>query len=80
MRRCYDRCMADDRDLRRYVSTWREVAPLLEAMRDRDLIETPLPVAMDQLSGMIDSAIFLKPLSDTSGLVEMQRILARLAA
>ena len=72
--------MADDPDLRRYASTWREVAPLLEAMRDRELIETPLPVAMDQLSDMIDSAIFLKPLTDTSGLVEMRRILARLAA
>jgi hypothetical protein len=72
--------MADDRDLRRYVRTWREVAPLLEAMRDRDLVETPLPVAMEQLSDMIDSAIFLKPLSDTSGLVAMRRILARLAA
>jgi hypothetical protein len=71
--------MDDDRELRRYASTWREVAPLLEAMRDRDLIETPLPVAMEQLSDMIDSAIFLKPLSDTSGLVEMRRILARLA-
>ena len=72
--------MADDDDLRRYVRNWREVAPVLEAMRDRELIETPLPIAMDQLSGMIDSAIFLKPLSDTSGLVEMRRILARLSA
>jgi hypothetical protein len=35
---------------------------------------------MEHLSDMIDSAIFLKPLSDTSGLVEMRRILARLAA
>jgi hypothetical protein len=41
-------------------------------------LEEALPVAMDQLSGMIDSAVFLKPLVDTSGLVEMQRIFARL--
>jgi hypothetical protein len=72
--------MDADRDLEQYVNRWREVAPLLEAMRDRDLIETPLPVAMEQLSGMIDSAIFLKPLSSTSGLVEMRRILDRLRA
>ena len=62
------------------MTRWREVEPLLEAMRDRDLVETPLPVAMEQLSDMVDSAIFLKPLSQTSGLVEMQRVLARLRA
>lgn len=71
--------MGHEDDLRRYVRTWREVAPLLEAMRDRELIETPLPVAMEQLSGMVESAIFLEPLSETSGLVEMRRVLARLA-
>lgn len=61
-----------------YAEAWREVSPPLEAMRDEELRNTPLPVAMAQLSSMIDSAIFLKPLSDTSGLVEMQRILSRL--
>lgn len=72
--------MSIDTPLRDYAANWREVSPLLEAMRDRDVIETPLPLAMDQLASMIDSAIFLKPLSDTSGLVEMQRILVRLRA
>ena len=67
-------------DLKTWVETWREAGPILDALRDRELVETPLPVAMDQLAGMIDSAIFLEPLSDTSGLVEMQRILARLRA
>lgn len=61
-----------------YVNAWREVAPILEAMRDEELRNTPLPIAMAQLSSMIDSAIFLKPLADTSGLVEMQRIFAKL--
>lgn len=64
-------------DLKAYVNAWREVSPILEAMRDEELRTTPLPIAMAQLSSMIDSAIFLKPLSDTSGLVEMQRIYAR---
>ena len=67
-------------DLKTWVETWREAGPILDALRDGELVETPLPVAMDQLAGMIDSAIFLEPLSDTSGLVEMQRILARLRA
>ena len=65
-------------ELKHYVDTWREVSPLLEAMRDEALRNTPLPVAMAQLSSMIDSAIFLRPLSDTSGLVEMQQILSKL--
>lgn len=64
--------------LKAYADAWREVSPILEAMRDEELRSTPLPVAMAQLSSMIDSAIFLKPLSDTSGLVEMQRIFSRL--
>lgn len=63
-------------ELHTYVNAWREVAPILEAMRDDELRNTPLPLAMAQLSSMISSAIFLKPLSDTSGLVEMQRIFA----
>jgi hypothetical protein len=72
--------ISESDDLRHYVMRWRDVEPLLEAMRDRELVETPLPVAMEQLSDMVDSAIFLKPLSCTSGLVEMQRVLARLRA
>jgi hypothetical protein len=70
--------MSTSLELKAYVNAWREVSPILEALRDEELRTTPLPVAMAQLSSMIDSAIFLKPLSDTSGLVEMQRIYARL--
>lgn len=70
--------MSGSDELKQYVTAWREVAPILEAMRDEELRTTPLPVAMAQLSSMIDSAIFLKPLTDTSGLVEMQRIYATL--
>ncbi len=66
------------REIQTYVNAWREVSPMLEAMRDEELRNTPLPLAMAQLSSMIDSAIFLKPLTDTSGLVEMQRIFAKL--
>lgn len=60
------------------LKAWCEAGPILDAMRDRELIGTPLPVAMDQLAATLDSAILLEPLSDTSDLlVEMQRILAR---
>lgn len=64
--------------LKAHADAWRKVSPRLAAMRDEELRDTPLPVAMAQLSSMIDSAILLKPLSDSSGLFEMQRILSRL--
>lgn len=64
--------------LNQLVENWRAVGSLLEAMRDRDLIDAPLPVAMVQLADMVDSAIFLKPLLPSSGMVEMQQGLARL--
>lgn len=64
--------------LKQFVSNWREVGPQLEAMRDRDMIDTPLPLAMAQLDEMIESAIFLKPLEPSSGMVEMQRVFLRL--
>lgn len=66
------------KELETFVTAWREVAPILEAMRDAELRSTPLPMAMAQLSSLIDSAVFSKPLSDTSSLVEMQRIFAKL--
>jgi hypothetical protein len=72
--------MTMKRELVAFAQRWEQVSPLLEAMRDAELTSTPLPLAMDQLAGMVDSAIFLEPLSDTSGLVEMQRVLARLRA
>ncbi|MBK6726079.1 MAG: hypothetical protein IPG63_02275 [Xanthomonadales bacterium] len=67
-----------DRQLVEYAARWREVSPQLEAMRDQELVSTPLPIAMEQLAGMVESAVFLEPLSNTSGMVEMQRILALL--
>lgn len=67
-----------DRQLVAYAARWREVSPQLEAMRDQELVSTPLPIAMEQLAGMVESAVFLEPLSNTSGMVEMQRILALL--
>lgn len=64
--------------LKVFVDAWRTAGPALEALRDRDLIDTPLPVAMAQLESMFESARFLSPPSTTSGLVEMQRIFATL--
>jgi hypothetical protein len=67
-----------NRELRAFVDAWRIAAPELEAMRTRELREVDVAVAMDQLSGMVDSAVFLEALGDSPGMVEMQRIFARL--
>ncbi len=47
-------------------------------MRDRELVATPLPEALDQLSDMIESALFLHPPVPSSGLEQMQAVFARL--
>lgn len=67
-----------ERELQVFVEAWRIAAPELEAMRTRALREVDVPAALDQLSGMVDSAVFLEPLGDSPGIVEMQRIFARL--
>ncbi len=64
------------RELRAFVDAWRIAAPELEALRTRELREVDVAEAMDQLSGMVDSALFLQPLDDSPGMVEMQRIFA----
>ena len=67
-----------NRELVAFVEAWRVAAPELEAMRDRELTTVPVMDALEQLSGMIDSAVFLKPLVPDSGLVAMQEVFARL--
>lgn len=65
-------------ELQAFVDAWRIAAPELEAMRTRELREVDVPAALEQLSGMVDSAVFLEALGDSPGIVEMQRIFARL--
>ncbi|MBL8273058.1 MAG: hypothetical protein JNJ74_04555 [Xanthomonadales bacterium] len=67
-----------DRELQAFIEAWRIAAPELEAMRTRALREVDVPAALDQLSGMVDSAVFLEQLDDSRGIIEMQRIFARL--
>jgi hypothetical protein len=67
-----------DRELAAFVSVWRIAGPELEAMRDRALLATPLPEALDQLSDMIESALFLHPPVPSSGVEQMQAVSARL--
>jgi hypothetical protein len=66
------------RELSAFVQAWRIAGPELEALRDRELREVNVAEAMEALAGMVDSANFLRPLSGSSGLVEMQEVFARL--
>jgi hypothetical protein len=64
--------------LRVFVDAWRAAGTELEAMRDRELRDTPLHEALAQLDGMFESALYLYPPEPRSGLVEMQAVFARL--
>ncbi len=67
-------------DYQTFVQAWKIAGAELERMRDHELHTVSLIEAMDQLSDMVDSAVFLKPLQPTSGLVEMQAIFRKLRA
>jgi hypothetical protein len=60
------------------IGAWRTAGPELEALRDQSLRTGEVSVVMEQLADRVDSANHPQPLSADSGLVEMQRVFARL--
>jgi hypothetical protein len=69
----------DERDLlRRWLQNWAEAAPRLEALRRRDIELTDTPQALAVLESAFNHATRSLPPRPTSGLVEMQRWLAKL--
>ncbi|HEY3739461.1 MAG TPA: hypothetical protein VGL53_06440 [Bryobacteraceae bacterium] len=65
--------MAADDDLKRWVQTWKEAAPELEAIRRREVAELDTHAVIASLEGAINYAIRTAPPRLTSGMVEMQR-------
>jgi hypothetical protein len=63
---------------RRWVKTWREAAPKLEAIRRRELRELDAFSAISMLCGPADYREGPREPKPTSGLVEQQRLFARL--
>jgi hypothetical protein len=63
---------------RRWVQTWREAAPRLEAIRRRELRQLDAFNAISQLCGPADYREAPRAPRPTSGLIEQQRLFAKL--
>jgi hypothetical protein len=64
--------------IRRWVGIWKKAGPELEAIRRRDIAETDTPRALALLEEAFNQAVQSQPPRPTSGMVEMQKWLAKL--
>ncbi|HXK01430.1 MAG TPA: hypothetical protein VMS37_03445 [Verrucomicrobiae bacterium] len=69
-----------ERDLmRRWALTWKQAAPELEAIRRLEIAQVDNLHALELLEDAFNQAVASIPPRPSSGLVEMQRWLAKLA-
>jgi hypothetical protein len=69
----------EDREMmRRWVQTWKEAGPELEAIRVREVREADNLKVLAMLEGAFNHALRTLPPRPSSGLVEMQAWLAKL--
>jgi len=61
-----------------WVRTWKEAGPLLEAIRRREIREADNLKVLASLEGAFNHALRTMPPRRSSGLVEMQKWLAKL--
>lgn len=59
--------------IERWVATWREAAPALDAQKRAELAALETPRALQELSAAFAHAVASAPHPSTSGLVEQQR-------
>ena len=64
--------------IRRWVQTWKDAGPELERIRLRDVRDEDQMQALSQLARAFNHATRTQPPDESSGLVEMQRYLAKL--
>ena len=65
--------------MRRWVETWKEAGPLLEAIRRQEIQQADNLQVLASLECAFNQAVREMPLRPSSGLVEMQRWFAKLA-
>jgi hypothetical protein len=65
-------------DIRRWLAGWQTAGPVLEGLRAEAIRNSDTAAAIEQLSDAFESALLHYPPAATSGLVEQQRIFARL--
>jgi hypothetical protein len=64
--------------IRRWVQTWREAGPVLDAIRCREIREADNLKVLASLEGAFNQALRTMPPRPSSGMVEMQKWLAKL--
>jgi hypothetical protein len=69
-----------DDQLRQWVENWKRVGPLLEEIRADELGSLDTERALASLEDAFDDALLQAEPRATSGLVELMRLLHRLAA
>ncbi len=69
---------ARDEQMRRWVEGWQAAAPVLERLRAEAIRRSDTAAAIEELSDAFESARRHCPPAKTSGLVEQQRLFARL--
>lgn len=65
-------------NLRRFVSRWREKGEFLEKLKLREFRRSNLEQTILSLSDASDSALKFYPPKPTSGLIEMQKLFAKI--
>ncbi len=69
---------SEKEDIRRWLAGWQTAGPTLERLRAEAIRNSDTAAAIEQLSDAFESALRHYPPAATSGLVEQQRIFARL--
>jgi hypothetical protein len=64
--------------LRRWAETWKKTGPELERIRLREVRDEDNLLSLRLLAPAFELAIRTRPPDETSGLVEMQRYLAKI--
>jgi hypothetical protein len=68
----------EEQRVRQWIRNWEEAAPMLERLRNEAIRNTDTAAAIEQLSDAFESARRHWTPPTTSGLVEQQRLFARL--
>jgi hypothetical protein len=68
----------EEQRVRQWIRNWKEAAPVLKRLRDETIRHTDTAKAIEQLSDAFESARRHWTPPTTSGLVEQQRLFARL--
>jgi hypothetical protein len=69
--------MEEREQMRRWVAAWKSAGPELERIRQREIREADKAKVLEALESSFNYAVRLPP-RESSGLVEMQRLFAKL--